>query len=421
MTNAIFYNHFQKNEQTLNQFDEQEKTILQKLCFEIQMHSYNVLNDFKVSNLFLEKKISYLDISIYSYKTNDKAFSDLFSSFCSEILNEAPDCMSDGIKKMIIENNEFWVFSYKSKSIGFIGFMKEDEQIDDLVVKITKVIKLQIFYFSPKYRSEKLIKAFLGLIKDKARKEKYSKIDFDLPGFSVADNSDLTQLGFELKKKENLNFLSLKIPQIKLIWIRHGKINDFPNLNYFLEDEKLGLSDRSKCEIDALSSLIDFEFQMPIFVSPLKRTKETAEHLFKNSSEIVFEICEDLKEAFPAELIGLTIDQAKIKFGPNFWEIWLQEPSKFPNFQIQTIQKVLFDRIQSIINVSLPSNLRIIVSHGVLHNIFLLKLLNGNVDHSTRKIFLDHVAYSEFNYDHVDSEILVYRLNNNINKNFKEQ
>lgn len=221
---------------------------------------------------------------------------------------------------------------------------------------------------------------------------------------SIKNNNKNLLIGKFLNYLKQNNLLAIDVPPLKLIWMRHAEVFLPPEIDHFPEDNMINISDvgiKKAKEIKlALRATTPIEY--PIFVSNLKRAQQTVNNIHYNSLHFKMVKCDFLAECFPNYFIGKNLVELYDKHGKYFWNKFVDDPDTFlqiDNYKLYQHARTVQSQIKNIMHLNIPYNTRFIISHGLLHNLFLIKCLNGDYSKINYICNLKNLHTTIFNYD----------------------
>jgi broad specificity phosphatase PhoE len=202
--------------------------------------------------------------------------------------------------------------------------------------------------------------------------------------------------------------------EIDITWIRHGKIKIDKNIKYCPPDNELELSSEAIKKARNLAKHFYSKYTEIIFSSPHKRALQTARHLAHLNKNIDIQVDESIKEYFPSELLGKSLEEIENKYGNNIYEKMISgECELFPKSEkIDDAES----RIIKFFIKNAKNKKIVIVSHGTLHSLFLIKILGGKREFS-KNIHLDCLNMSEFTYNTKTLDFKIHKVNVPIKEN----
>lgn len=287
--------------------------------------------------------------------------------------------------------------------------------------KNLRILNVAEFTILPKFRKMKLGSYCFQLLLSWGRRHAAHKVHVEVDKPMHNANLFWAKQGLTLDYSGNRNLYYGDIQPLRIYWIRHGKVKLPQNLDFYPLDEELGLDDSSVFEAKKLAPYFQSSFPIPIFVSPLRRAKETAEVIANEvpGANLDIHMISGLEEFFPKELIGMKFSKIEEVYGSDY-EIRLRNEPLNNHFKkseplVEAGQRVM-KVIMQLAQLDLPTNYRVVISHGLLHNIFLLKILSGDLNKIYR-IEIDNLAYSTFDFDFSNSVFKVISINQKLGEN----
>jgi broad specificity phosphatase PhoE len=278
------------------------------------------------------------------------------------------------------------------------------------------------FYVTPSVRKVGQGKNLLYLIEQWGRNHRAEFMSAEVDKDQVLANLFWSSLAdVQVDKTGDRNVYRRNIPQLRLIWIRHGSTEKSGEKGYFPPEDQIILSREGELEVAQQSQ----EFQKissgaPIYVSPLIRAKRTTQLLTGEDTHTHEEVTvvNELREVIVDELIGMKIDEIRTKYGIDAESRYLENPTKSP-FQnsesIQSAQIRCLKAIKKTLEQSHSSINRFVIGHGTLHAIFLLTIRGMDLA-DTFKQDLRYLHGSIYTWDHSKDVWHVKGLNLPINE-----
>ena len=181
---------------------------------------------------------------------------------------------------------------------------------------------------------------------------------------------------------------------MKLIITRHGK-TEWNKKRLWQSISDIELSEEGKKQIKKLSKRLKNHNIEIMFVSPLKRARQTAEEIRKFHPNAQIIIDDDLKELNFGIFEGLSDEQIKEKYN----EIWeAREKDKF-NYKIPGGESYAETEVRAlrILNKIMKTKKdTVIIAHATINKLFFKKLLKKSLKEISKNFF-NNTSVSIFN------------------------
>jgi alpha-ribazole phosphatase len=204
---------------------------------------------------------------------------------------------------------------------------------------------------------------------------------------------------------------------MRLIIARHGQTegNKKRLLQGFLD---IGLNEEGKKQAEKLAERLKNHNIEIMFVSPLKRARQTAEQIKKFHPKAKVIIDEDLKEINFGIFEGLSKEEIKKKYTRMYEE---REKDKF-NYRspegesIADVEKRAIKMLDKVLKTKKDS---IIVAHGTLNTLFFKNLMKKSYD-EIKKYKYNNTSVSIFNIKENDVFVEEFNCDKHLQKDFSE-
>lgn len=318
------------------------------------------------------------------------------------------------LKSRIQEGNRgLFLFADGDLTVGFANVYLSNRK------KIT--LYVAEYFVRPKYQRRGYGTYFYELIKQWGRRRSAAHIFVEVDKDKEAANLFWRAQNLALDSTNERNKYEGILEPINIYWIRHGAIEDVRQLGFIPPDSELKLSAAARTDAKELSKYLKPKFHgSKLYTSPLLRAVQTAEILASNSDKLQLEIIQELREFFPEELIGMSVEEINVRYGDNFEQRYRKRPLdiRLANSEdLHSAMQRITECVEKIAANSAAGSERIIVSHGLLHNI-LVAIARDDDPNSIYETKLGQLHHSNFEYDLAKREIYIRYLDRPITESF---
>lgn len=235
-----------------------------------------------------------------------------------------------------------------------------------------------------RFRRRGLGRWFLGFVKDWARRKGIRRLIAEVDPRLPSNGFWACVGGTTLIESRPRNIYQGQIDPLRIVWVRHAATKKPSHPDYCPREEELGITEAAGCEVrDNAAAFLAGEMPRVLFCSSYRRAMETASEMAAGAKNLIIEPHPNLREFFPEALFGRPMAEIIVMLGANANERFLKEPSRIeiPNSEtLAQAQHRISTEIMSIASSWSATGSRLILSHEVVHALWVLHLLSADMN-----------------------------------------